>query len=209
MTFTAYYPYAETLTDGIIEKEIKDTDQEADAQKNIDYMFASGAKASREFPQVNFVDDRTTDARFKHRMARLVFIFKQGADTDLKDMSEFTVKGLKMRGTFNTTNGKATATDGAATDLIIGGTPTASDTHTRSLILFPQTVGQDGKFQLSLTLDNVAYTAELSVPNGKTAFESGNKYTYTITVNKTGIVVSECSIGGWYDGGSQDGEATM
>lgn len=207
VTFSAYYPY--TAEGGTISKTIAADDQKADAQKKIDYMFASGAKASKTNPNVKFTNDGATDACFKHRMSQLSFTFKQGADTDLTAMTDFTISGLKMEGTFNTEDGTATATKTAqAEDLKITETPSASDTYTRSLILFPQEVS-DGKFNLTLTLGEEIYKTELSIPKDKTALTAGNKYTYTITVNKTKIEVGQSTIEGWGDGGSNSGEATM
>ena len=207
VTFSAYYPY--TAEGGTISKTIAADDQKADAQKKIDYMFASGAKASKTNPNVKFTNDGATDARFKHRMSQLSFTFKQGADTDLTAMTDFTISGLKMEGTFNTEDGTATATKTAqAEDLKITETPSAFDTYTRSLILFPQPVN-GGKFNLSLTLGGETYKTELPVPNNGTALTAGNKYTYTITVNKTKIEVGQSTIEDWGDGGSNSGEATM
>ncbi len=207
VTFSAYYPY--TAEGGTISKTIAADDQKADAQKKIDYMFASGAKASKTNPNVKFTNDGATDACFKHRMSQLSFTFKQGADTDLTAMTDFTISGLKMEGTFNTEDGTATATKTAqAEDLKITETPSASDTYTRSLILFPQEVS-DGKFNLTLTLGEEIYKTELSIPEDKTVLTAGNKYTYTITVNKTKIEVGQSTIEDWGDGGSNSGEATM
>lgn len=109
VTFSAYYPYA--AAGGTIEKTITATDQEAEAQKKIDYMFASGAKASKQNPSVKFTNEGDTDARFTHRMSQLSFTFNQGADTDLTNMADFTISGLKMEGTFNTENGTASVTN--------------------------------------------------------------------------------------------------
>ena len=142
-------------------------------------------------------------------MSQLSFTFNQGADTDLTNMADFTISGLKMEGTFNTENGTASVTNTAqAAELKITETPSASDTYTRSLILFPQQV-ENGKFNLSLTLGGETYKTELSVPNGGTDLTAGNKYTYTITVKKTEIVVSQSSIEGWGDGGNGNGTAEI
>lgn len=207
VTFSAYYPYA--AEGGTINKTITAEDQEAEAQKKVDYMFATGAKASKESPNVKFTNEGDADARFKHRMSQLSFTFNQGEDTDLTDMTDFTIRGLKMDGTFNTTDGTATITGTAeSTDLKITETPSASDTYTRSLILFPQQV-DGGKFNLSLTLGGETYKTELSIPQSGTALVAGNKYTYTITVNKTDIEVSQSSIEGWTDGGDGSGTAEM
>lgn len=207
VTFSAYYPYS--AEGGKITKTITADDQEADAQKKIDYMFASGAKASKANPEVKFTNEGSTDARFKHCMSQLSFTFNQGADTDLTNMTDFTISGLKMEGTFNTEDGKASVTETAqAEDLKITETPSASNTYTRSLILFPQQV-ENGKFNLSLTLGGEIYKTELSVPNSGTSLTAGNKYTYTITVNKTAIVVSQSSIENWGNGGNGSGTAEM
>ena len=208
VTFSAYYPY--TADGGTVEKTIAAADQEADAQKKIDYLFASGATANKDNPTVSFTKQGDKDYSFHHKMVKLDFTFKKGADTDLKDMTDFTVGGLKLAGTFNTTNGEAKVTDDAvATDLKIKETPTESDTYYRSLILFPQAV--EGKsFNISLTLGGQTYKATLLLPDGKAEFESGYKYAYTITVNKTALSVLQAEISDWSNGGSNvDGNATL
>lgn len=210
VTFSAYYPYMKDWNEADpITKEITAADQETKAQKNIDYMYASGAKASKNSPNVEFINKSGVDARFKHRMSQLNFTFQKGKDTDLKNMSDFTVSGLKMQGTFNPANGEATASESEPTqDLTITVSSASSDTYSCSLILFPQGVN-DGKFNLSLTLGGQIYKTELSIPNDKTALDNGNKYAYTITVNKTDITVKSSSIAGWENGGSNTGDAIM
>lgn len=210
VTFSAYYPYTKDWNGtSSIEKEITAVDQETKAQKKIDYMYASEAKASKNNPNVEFIDKDGVDARFKHRMSQLNFTFQKGKDTDLTDMSDFTVGGLKMLGTFNPANGEATASENAQTkDLTISVSSESSDTYSCSLILFPQGVS-DGKFNLSLTLGGQIYKTELSIPKDGTALTQGNKYAYTITVNKTDITVKSSNIAGWYDGGSNTGDAIM
>lgn len=207
VTFSAYYPYE--AAGGTISKTIAAADQTTDAQKDIDYMYASGAKASKTNPEVKFIDNGAgQDCRFQHRMVQLNLTFNKGKDTDLTKMTDFTVKGLKMEGTFNTADGTATATATAAADLTITETPASSDTYSRSLILFPQDV-TGGKFRLELTLDGQTYKTELSIPSGGTALKSGFKYNYSIGVNKTEISVIQSEIAGWSNGGSGSGDAVM
>lgn len=207
VTFSAYYPYE--AAGGTISKTIAAADQTVEAQKDIDYMYASGAKASKISPEVKFIDNGAgQDCRFQHRMVQLNLTFNKGKDTDLTKMTNFTVKNLKMEGTFNTSDGTAAATATAAADLTITERPASSDTYSRSLILFPQDV-TSGKFNLELTLDNVTYKAELSIPSSGTALKSGFKYNYSIEVNKTEISVNQSDIAGWNEGGSGNGNATM
>ena len=66
-----------------------------------------------------------------------------------------------------------------------------------------------GKFNLSRTPGGETYKTELSVPNSGIDLTASKKYTYAITVNKTGIEVGQSSIEGWGDGGSNSGEAAM
>ena len=188
VTFKAYYPYvADKET---VEKTITANDQETIAQKKIDYMFATGAKASKTSPTVKFVNNISsgdTDARFQHCMSMVTLTFQQGDDTDLKNMTDFTVK-LTMTGKFNTTNGEAKATDEPVSELKITETQTESATYTKSLILFPQDV-ENGKFDLSLTLGGQTYKTTLTLPNSAKALASGMNYTFKIRVNKTEIDV--------------------
>lgn len=209
VTFSAYYPYV--AAGGTIEKTITADDQGTDAQKKIDYMYATGAKASKAFPDVKFVDnssaDDGVDARFKHCMSMVTLTFNKGADTDLQNMTDYTVS-LKTSGTFNTTNGEAKEKDTPASGLTITEKPAESITYTKSLILFPQTVA-NGQFNLSLTLGGQTYKTTLTLPNSATALDKGMNYTFTITVNKTSINVTGATIEGWDNGGTSGGIATM
>ena len=205
VTFSAYYPFSGTsgTAAGTISKTITAYDQSAGSQKNIDYMFATGATASKTNPDVKFTNDGSTDARFKHKMAKLTFNFKAGDDIDLTGMSDFTVSGLKMDGTFNTATGEATATATAtAQDLTITETPVDANTHTRSLIVFPQ--DKPDNFRLTITVDGETYAANFTLPNSATTIDASKEYTFNVTVNKTAISVSSATIKPWDDGGTTD-----
>ena len=49
------------------------------------------------------------------------------------------------------------------------------------------------------------YHATLTVPEG--ALQAGNRYSYTVKVNATGLTLEGCTIGSWVDGGGESGEA--
>lgn len=211
VTFSAYYPWDETLgADLIIEKTVTAEDQESEAQKKIDYMYATGATASKAAPEVKFTDERGNggaDARFKHRMSRLTLMFRSGEGTKLTDMTDFTISGLKMAGTFNTAKGTAIAnTEAKATDLKITETPSDENEYTRSLIVFPQEVIS---FTLSVTLDGETYSATLVVPDSREALIGGDNYNFTVIVSKTKLQVSSASIADWNNGGTTDVDATL
>ena len=44
-------------------------------------------------------------------------------------------------------------------------------------------------------------------PQNDVVLEAGNRYTYTVKVNATGLTLEGCTIGGWTDGGSESGTA--
>ena len=44
-------------------------------------------------------------------------------------------------------------------------------------------------------------------PQNDVVLEAGNRYTYTVKVNATGLTLEGCTIGSWTDGGGESGEA--
>ena len=44
-------------------------------------------------------------------------------------------------------------------------------------------------------------------PQNDVVLEAGNRYTYTVKVNATGLTLEDCTIGSWADGGGESGEA--
>ena len=44
-------------------------------------------------------------------------------------------------------------------------------------------------------------------PQNNVVLEAGNRYTYTVKVNATGLTLEGCTIGDWADGGGESGEA--
>ena len=44
-------------------------------------------------------------------------------------------------------------------------------------------------------------------PQNDVVLEAGNRYTYTVKVNATGLTLEGCTIGSWADGGGESGEA--
>ena len=44
-------------------------------------------------------------------------------------------------------------------------------------------------------------------PQNNVVLEAGNRYTYTVKVNATGLTLEDCTIGSWADGGGESGAA--
>lgn len=219
VTFAAYAPYQAsaannlpgTNNDGTISVNTADNNT-SDKQESIDFLYASGATASRSNPTVQF----TGEHAFAHKMARLDLVLKVSttdgftADKVFDDANVVKLGGLKHEGKFNVTSGAVTVTSSSATaDWEITGCKCTDDntenTRTYSLILLPQDVSSSA-LPLTITIDGQNYKNTTSIsPN----LQQGNVYTYTITVKKTGLVVSGCTITDWNNGGSGTGDAMM
>lgn len=214
VTFSAYGPYQTSTaanvlpeTDGVISGSTTEQSNRT-RQKAIDYIFATGATASRTSPTVEFNGDNA----FKHKMARLVIVVKPGSDVTMADFAKsgtaFKLNGLKHNGTFNVTTGEATATgemsDWSLTQNSLLAISTEDKTYTFTSIVYPQSLGSALTFMA--TIDEQTYSNSSDI---NPALAAGMSYTYTITVNKTGLTVSGCTIENWGNGGSGSGNATM
>ena len=194
LTFHAYYPFSgeQEEAPAPVEKNITAEDQTTANQPKIDFLYASGATASSSEPTVSF----TGDHAFTHRMSQITLTFIEGSDMAFAGSFSYTLGGLKMQGTFDPQNGTATAdADVTATPLTINLTemqPTSGSYPAPSLILFPQEVTS---IPITVTVGGQDYIATLSVKDGK--LQSGNNYTWEITVSITGLKVSNAEIKNW------------
>ena len=189
-TFSAYYPYdadGGTLT----------ATTDATAQQNqpaIDFLYATSATASTHNPEVNFTDDTAaggTDCSFHHCMSQITLTFEAGSGVDFNTVkpTSYTLSGLVLAGSFETTTGTAKTDENAQTaDL----TMELDGALTSSVILFPQSTTS---IELSVDYNSQPYTAKLTVPDG--ALKAGNNYTYTVTVRNKDLSVSSATISDW------------
>lgn len=221
VTFAAYYPYqsstdAATLpgTEGVVVVNTQDNNTEA-TQASVDFLFASGATASKGSPTVSF----SSDKEFKHKMAQLKLVIKADTDhgfTDSEaaailgnDAETYELGGLAHAGTFKVTDGTTTVTGDPVSDWDITGLVHSDNqstkTRTYTLILLPQDK-QGSALSFTANIGGQSYTNGTTIaPN----LEAGNSYTYTITLKKTGLTVSGCTIGDWNPNNGGSGDATM
>ena len=190
VVFRAYYPYDENG------KTLKAT-TDGEAQKNqpeIDFLYATGATASTHNPTVNFTDGTKAggkDCSFHHCMSQitLTFVAGDGVSFSAIQPESYTLSGLVLTGSFDTTTGIAKTDDGAQAanlDMPIGSQLTSS------VILFPQTVTA---LPLYVKYNGERYKATLNIP--ESALKAGNNYTYTVKVRNRGIEVSQATIAAW------------
>ena len=200
-TFRAYYPY--NAAGGILTATTDATAQQN--QPAIDFLFASGATGDKNNPVVSFTDKTAKggeDNSFHHRMSQITLTFEAGDGVDFSVVKpeRYTLDGLLLTGTFNTADGIATADNGLQTGEL--SMNLADGVLTSSIILFPQTVAS---LPLVVNYKGQEYHATLTMPEG--ALQAGNRYTYTVKVNATGLTLEGCTIGNWVDGGGESGAA--
>ena len=147
--------------------------------------FQSSDFISAENQTVKF-DDPTLE--FTHRTARVAIELKPGTGF--------------------------TSVDGATVSLVSlsadNGNPTAIKTYHASgnsyeALTAPQTVAKGEPF-IRVELGGGTFYFR---PKNDVVLEAGNRYTYTVRVNATGLTLEGCTIGDWADGGGENGEAGL
>jgi hypothetical protein len=201
VTFSAYYPYNADVTDKATAITLNTTGQTASGASQSDYDFlyaeADGSVADKDGISMTF----------SHKMAKLTFTFVAGSGVkdDTKFFDNFTgtykVEGLKHNGKFDTADGSTSfATDAKAEDITLAVPGENKDvtgsveTKSSSIIIYPQTP-EDKTVKVTLTYNDVAYIATLGLPTD--GFTAGNNYAYTVTLNQTGLTISESTIVDW------------
>ena len=222
VTFAAYAPYQEsdaneTLPgvnkDGLV-KVNTETNNTETLQEDIDFLFAEGATATRTNYTVTFADNTASggaDHSFHHKMAQLNVVF-QTSETDGFGPNDifgcsFNLGGLIHEGTFNVTDGTTETTGSEVADWDISGCKytDAATTRTYSLILLPQDLTNKA-LNVKVGINGQTYSNSDAInPN----LQAGYTYTYTITVKKSGLVVSGCTITPWTSGSTGSGDAEM
>ena len=105
-----------------------------------------------------------------------------------------------------------TSVDGATVSLVSlsadNGNPTAIKTYNASgntyeALTAPQTVAA-GKPFVKVELGGGTFYFR---PQNDVVLEAGNRYSYTVKVNATGLTLEGCTIGSWADGGGESGAA--
>lgn len=207
-TFSAYYPYSESLTDGKMDWNMAEV--EANQPCKADVLFASGATASKASPTVNFTD---LEHRFKHCMSLVEFKIKpgQGVKYNNYKLNRLELKGIFTSGKFDTRTGLVENV-GDRMSLVRNfvDVPFESE-ESFAYIMLPQSLESnkmDIEIYLLLNDSEVKYTTPIT-PSTNGQFEGGKKYTYNITVKNTGITIEKANIVPWENGDSSDLDADI
>lgn len=190
-TFRAYYPELDpaAIVDGIYSFAW-------DRDANQDFMFASGAVASKSNPQVSFYGDHI----FKHCMSQLTFTFKAGAGVEfIGDDKIISLSGLTNTGTFDTTTGVVSEVfipGELTTNYFALDAPADAKSYTLDpIICIPQ---EDHGIELIIRMNRVFYGTKLEFPvETDHKLRPGDNLHYTVTINKTGIEIGTAEIMPW------------
>lgn len=185
MSFTAYYPYSETVSNGVISGNTTSN------QKGCNFLWAQSSDIPySSTPKVNFT--------FNHSMAelRIELTYSQGTNVDA--YKNVTISGLKHDGNFNINTGVASPSEGAAAQnwqIALSGEGT---TLSYRGVIFPQAVSG-----MVLKMNNVDYNIDFKDTE---EFEAGKYYTISAVINADGSVkismkISGATIEGYDDGG--------
>ena len=225
-TFAAYAPFVASENNSTLPgdngKITVNTLSQASkaAQKNLDILYATGAKASKNSPLISFTDNTAKggeNCSFKHKMSRLI-LKVQVSDKDgftnaalLKDAT-YKLGGLIHEGVFDVTSGSASAIGNVINGWDLRSNCAAefdatNGIMTLTMLLLPQALSDNLNFEITLN-DSDAQT--FSNNNMiKPSLVPGYSYTYTVTLKKTSLSISENTIEDWNDGGSYVADAKM
>lgn len=178
MSFTAYYPYTETLDNGFIYKNTAET------QEGVDFLWSGvNNRPYSEAPVVSFT--------FRHQMALLEV--QVTSDDDLSRQN-VVIGGLKHDGGFNTVIGEAKPNAEAQAQDWTVGTAVSGTEFEFSGFIYPQDANE-----LSVKIGE--QEAKLSL--GQNMFQAGYKYTVTATIDdgkiSAQITINGNTIEGWED----------
>ena len=207
-TFSAYYPYSESLTDGKMDWNMAEVEENQPCKADV--LFASGATASKASPTVNFTD---AEHRFKHCMSLVEFKIKpgQGVKYNNYKFNRLELKGIFRSGKFDTRTGSV-ETAGDRGPIILNFDDVSFESEKSfAYIMLPQSLESnkmDIEIYLLLNDSEVKYTTPIT-PSTNGQFEGGKKYTYNITVKNTGITIENANIIPWENGDSSDLDADI
>lgn len=191
----AYYPASVSSS---TESFTVQTDQSSESgYQNSDLMYADKLE--------NKAKGSTHDLTFNHALSKIIVNIEAGTGVDDADITTLVtavkIKNTQPKATFTITDGAvgAITADDAATDINIYGTGAINEG-----IIVPQPVNA-GAF-IEVTYNNKQYTYNLTAAK---TFNKGEKYTYTLTLNASGIELKSEEINDWTPGEGDNKAITL
>jgi len=191
--FIAYYPYANT---GITNYTYSVDVATQFPQTAIDLLYSNNVTGKGK------TDTDAAALAFDHKLSKVILNIERGDGTTNDDLSKMTVvfKGMNTQATMALATGAVAITSGQTTEDITLLTAAAGVTYEG--ILLPEDLnGTKVEFHVNNALDEVFVWTVGTDATDDGVFEAGTKYTYTITLARTGVTAS-ATIGQWLEGPS-------
>ncbi len=196
--FSAYYPYQENVDGNGIVNNWNMAEVKEGKPCPADFLFATGATATKSSPQVQF----TGDNQFKHCMSMIRLTFKAGEginenNANLKNYLK--LNGICKTGSINTQTGEVTISGDRGIYESDVDNKSLKNGATCEFIVFPQPL-DNNKMDIELevadngTINTYTTSLESSTNN---EFKGGYLYEYTIRIHNTDVVIENAGITAW------------
>ena len=209
VNFNAYYPYQENVDGNGIVNNWNMAEVKEGEPCPADFLFATGATATKSSPQVQF----TGDNQFKHCMSMIRLTFKAGDGINANNANlknNLKLKGIYKTGSINTQTGEVAISGDRGIYESDVDNKSLKNGVTCEFIVFPQSLDNnkmDIEFEVADNGTINTYTTSLpSSTNNE--FKGGYQYKYTIRIHNTGVVIENAGITAWQpsDEGGLDAE---
>ena len=196
--FSAYYPYQENVDGNGIVNNWNMAEVKEGEPCPADFLFATGATATKSSPQVQF----TGDNQFKHCMSMIRLTFKAGDginENNANLKNQLKLKDIYKTGSINTQTGEVTISGDRGIYESDVDNKSLKNGATCEFIVFPQPL-DNNKMDIELevadngTINTYTTSLESSTNN---EFKGGYQYKYTIRIHNTGVVIENAGITGW------------
>ena len=207
--FSAYYPYQENVDGNGTVNNWNMAEVKEGEPCPADFLFATGATATKSSPQVQF----TGDNKFKHCMSMIRLIFRAGKGINANTAilkNQLKLKGIYKTGSINTQTGEVAISGDRGIYESDVDNKSLKNGVTCEFIVFPQSLDNnkmDIELEVAANGTINSYTTSL-VSSTNNEFKGGYQYTYTISINNTGVVIDNAGITKWQtsDEGGLDAE---
>ena len=198
VNFNAYYPYQENVDGNGIVNNWNMAEVKEGEPCPADFLFATGATATKSSPQVQF----TGDNQFKHCMSMIRLTFKAGDGINPYNAilkNQLKLKGIYKTGSINTQTGEVTIYGDRGIYESDVDNKSLKNGATCEFIVFPQSLDNnkmDIEFEVADNGTINTYTTSLTSSTNN-EFKGGYLYTYPIRINNTGVVIENAGITAW------------
>lgn len=197
--FIAYYPYNAQWSDLSNETSIEIGNQTEQAKFDLLYAKAdnSGSGYTKGYSEA-------VDLKFDHKLAKVVFNCKADGLASLDGMT-VKIKGMNSKGTFDLATGTVSSTDNSAGEITARELTAAAQGYLKSYdaIVMPDQYAAN-EITVEFTVGDNTFTWTIDKAEDA-KFESGNEYTYEVTVTRHGVTMSG-TINAWKTEGNDRGD---